>query len=167
VKVLVSAASKHGSTDEVARTIAEVLTESGHSAVVAAPETLTSLNGFDAAVIGSAVYYGKWMDAAKTFVDRHAASFDGRPVWLFSVGPLGDPPKPEADPVDIPALVAKTRAREHRVFTGRLDKGRLSLGEKIIVRGVRAAEGDFRQWDEIRAWAREIADALVPVGAGR
>jgi menaquinone-dependent protoporphyrinogen oxidase len=167
MKVLVSAASKHGSTDQVARTIAEVLTESGLSAVVAAPETLTALTGFDAAVIGSAVYYGKWLDAATTLVERHAAWFDGRPVWLFSSGPLGDPPKPEADPVDIPALVAKTRAREHRVFAGRLDRSRLGLGEKIIVRGVRATEGDFRHWDEIRAWAREIAASLVPVGAGR
>jgi menaquinone-dependent protoporphyrinogen oxidase len=165
MKVLVTAASKHGSTDEVARTIAEVLTEAGHSAVVAAPETLTSLNGFDAAVVGSAVYYGKWLDTATTFVDRHLEWFDGRPVWLFSMGPLGDPPKPEADPAEIPALLARTRAREHRVFTGRLDKSRLSLGEKIIVTGVRAAEGDFRRWDEIRAWARGIAEALAPVGA--
>jgi len=166
MKVLVSAASKHGSTDEIARTIAEVLTESGLSAVVASPETLTALDGFDAAVIGSAVYYGKWMDTATTFVDRHAAFFDGRPVWLFSSGPLGVPPKPESDPVDIPALVARTRAREHRVFTGRLDTNRLGLGERIVVKGVRAAEGDFRPWDEIRAWAREIAVALVPVAAG-
>lgn len=164
MKVLVTAASKHGSTDEVARTIAEVLVEAGHSAVVAAPETLSALNGFDAAVVGSAVYYGKWLDTATTFVDRHATSFDGRPVWLFSVGPLGDPPKPEAEPVEIPALVAKTRAREHRLFTGRLDRSRLSLGEKIIVKGVRAAEGDFRHWDEIRAWARAIGEALAPVG---
>jgi len=81
-------------------------------------------------------------------------------------GPLGVPPKPESDPVDIPALVARTRAREHRVFTGRLDTNRLGLGERIVVKGVRAAEGDFRPWDEIRAWAREIAVALVPVAAG-
>jgi menaquinone-dependent protoporphyrinogen oxidase len=166
MKVLVAAASRHGSTDEAARAIAEILRESGHSAVVAAPETLTSLNGFDAAVVGSAVYYGKWLESATTFVDRHLEWFDGRPVWLFSMGPLGDPPKPEADPVEVPALMARTRAREHRVFTGRLDKSRLSLGEKIIVTGVRAAEGDFRQWDEIRAWAREIGEALVPVAAG-
>jgi menaquinone-dependent protoporphyrinogen oxidase len=167
MKVLVSAASKHGSTDEVARTIAEVLTESGLSAVVAAPATITSLNGFDAAVIGSAVYYGKWLDAAKTLVERHTASFDGRPVWLFSSGPLGDPAKPEGDPVDVPALMARTHARGHRVFAGRLDKGRLGLAEKVVVRGVGAAEGDFRPWAEIRAWAREIAAALTPVAAGR
>lgn len=165
MRVLVSAASRHGSTDEVARTIAEVLTESGLSAVVAAPETITSINGFDAAVIGSAVYFGKWVDTATTMVERHAASFDGRPVWLFSVGPLGDPPTPLGEPVGIRALVAATRAREHRLFTGRLDRSRLSFGEKLVARGVRAPEGDFRHWDEIRAWARDIAEALTPVGA--
>jgi len=167
MKVLVSAASRHGSTDEVARAIAEVLTESGISAVVAAPETITSLNGFDAAVIGSAVYYGKWLDPATKFVDRHHAEFVGRPIWLFSSGPIGDPPKPDGDPTDLPTLLEKTGARDHRIFSGRLDKHRLNLGERIIVRGVHAAEGDFRHWDEIRAWARGIAEALTPVAAGR
>jgi menaquinone-dependent protoporphyrinogen oxidase len=46
-----------------------------------------------------------------------------RPLWLFSVGPLGDPPKPQdPEPQELAAVVTATGAREHRVFTGRLDR---------------------------------------------
>jgi menaquinone-dependent protoporphyrinogen oxidase len=167
MRILVTAASKHGSTDEVARTIAEVLGDAGHSVAVAAPETVTSVDAYDAVVAGSAVYYGRWMEPATVFVNRFAQGLAGRPVWLFSIGPLGDPPKPDAEPTDVPALFVTSRAREHRVFPGRLVKRGLSLGERIVAKGVRAPEGDFRPWADIRAWAADIASALAPVGAGR
>jgi menaquinone-dependent protoporphyrinogen oxidase len=167
MKILVTAASKHGSTDEVARTIAEVLGEAGHSVAVAAPETVTSVDAYDAVVVGSAVYFGRWMEPATVFVKRLAQGLAGRPVWLFSIGPLGDPPKPEAEPTDVPALLETSRAREHRLFPGRLDKRGLSLGEKIVAKGVKAPEGDFRPWAEIRAWAAEIASSLLPAVATR
>jgi menaquinone-dependent protoporphyrinogen oxidase len=167
VKILVTAASKHGSTDEVARTIADVLTEAGHATVVAAPETISSVDGYDAIVVGSAVYYGRWLEPAVTFVNRLAPSLRARRVWLFSVGPLGDPPKPAGEPVEIASLVETCHAREHRTFPGRLDRRGLGLGEKLVVAGVRAAEGDFRPWPSIRGWARDIDRALNPVIVGR
>ena len=84
----------------------------------------------------------------------------GRPVWLFSSGPVGDPPKPEEDPVDVADLLAATGAREHRVFAGKLVRKQLSFPERAIVSALRVPEGDFRDWTEIRQWAAGIADAL-------
>jgi menaquinone-dependent protoporphyrinogen oxidase len=81
-------------------------------------------------------------------------------VWLFSSGPVGDPPKPTEDPVDASSLLERTGAREHHVFAGRLDRSRLSFGERAIAMALRAPEGDFRDWDDVRAWASGIADAL-------
>jgi menaquinone-dependent protoporphyrinogen oxidase len=68
--------------------------------------------------------------------------------------------KPEGDPVDADALVETTRAIEHRVFAGRLDRGLLSFGEKAVVVAVRAPEGDFRDADAIDGFAAEIARHL-------
>ena len=167
MKVLVTAATRHGATDEVARTVAEVIGEAGHFTAVVAPEAVTSVDAYDAVVIGSAVYYGRWMEPAVEVVRRHSAGLVSRPVWLFSVGPIGDPPKPDADPAELPEMLEATRAREHRRFPGRLDKRGLSLGEKVIVTGLRAPEGDFRPWPEIREWARAVAASLVPAAAGR
>jgi menaquinone-dependent protoporphyrinogen oxidase len=106
------------------------------------------------------VYVGHWLDAAKALVERVGHELNDRPVWLFSSGPIGDPPKPEEDPADLPEIMAATGARGHRLFAGLVDKSRLGLGEKVILKAVRAPEGDYRPWDEIRAWADEIAGEL-------
>jgi len=41
-----------------------------------------------------------------------------------------------------------------------LDRKALSFGEKAIVVALRAPEGDFRDFDEIREWATTIAAEL-------
>jgi menaquinone-dependent protoporphyrinogen oxidase len=168
MKVLVSAASRHGSTAEIARTIGETLVEAGLQAVVLPPDAVTSLDGYDAVVLGSGVYVGHWMDAAKHLAERHAATLASRPVWLFSSGPIGEPREPEEDPIDIAEILEMTHAREHRVFAGKVDRAVLGLGERVILTAVRAPEGDFRPWDEVREWARGIAAALKaePAAAG-
>lgn len=160
MKVLVSAASKHGATTEIAAEIGAALAALGVEALVAKPHEVASLDGFDAAVIGSAVYAGHWLGDAKELVERHQEALRRIPVWLFSSGPLGDPPKPVEDPVDAAPLVRLVGAREHRVFAGEVDKHRLGFGEKTIMAAVRAPEGDFRPWGDIEAWSREIATAL-------
>jgi menaquinone-dependent protoporphyrinogen oxidase len=95
------------------------------------------------------------------------AAASPRPLaWLFSRGPIGDPPKPDEDPVDIAEVMQVTAAREHRLFAGKIDKSKLSFGEKAIVVALRVPEGDFRDWDEIDAWAADIATALPRIGVG-
>ncbi len=160
MKVLVSAASKHGATTEVAAAIGAALTAAGVDAIVVAPSEVTSVDGFDAAVIGSAVYAGRWLDPAKDLLVRHQEALSRIPVWLFSSGPVGDPPKPAEDPLDVAPMIALVGARAHRVFAGQIDKSRLGLGERAILAAVRAPEGDYRPWAEIDAWAGELAEAL-------
>jgi menaquinone-dependent protoporphyrinogen oxidase len=161
MKVLVSAASRHGATAEIAGAIGDALAEAGVDAVVLAPDAVATLDEYDAVVLGSGVYVGHWMEAARNLAERHAAALASRPVWLYSSGPLGNPPKPEEDPIDIPEIMELTHAREHRLFAGRVDRDALGLGEKVILTAVQVPEGDFRSWDEVRAWARGIAAALT------
>jgi menaquinone-dependent protoporphyrinogen oxidase len=124
------------------------------------PERVEEVDGYDAVVLGSAVYAGHWLKPATALVDRVGSDLAGRPVWLFSSGPVGDPPKPEEDPVDVADLVATTNACEHRVFAGKLVRKQLNFPERAIVSALRVPEGDFRDWTEIRQWAAGIADAL-------
>src|SRR6476469_3605335 len=125
--VLVTAATQHGSTGEIAKAVGAALTERGVPAVVVPPDEVRDISGYDAVVLGSAVYSGHWMPAATTLVERCANAWSGRPVWLFSSGPIGKPDrslttKMGADPVDLPAIRAATGAREHRMFPGKLDE---------------------------------------------
>ncbi len=169
MKVLVTAASKHGSTVEIAAGIEEVLMSAGLDTSLAAPERVTSLAGYDAVVLGSAVYAGHWMESAKEFVARNLTALLARPVWLFSSGPIGDPAKPLEVPGDVARILEATQAREHRVFAGRLMRRDLGLGERAVAAIIGAPEGDFRSWTEIEAWALGIARVLQksPPGNGR
>jgi menaquinone-dependent protoporphyrinogen oxidase len=160
LKILVTAASKYGSTNEIAHAIGDVLAERGLDTTVSSPEKVEGIEEYDAVVLGSAVYAGHWEKPALELVERAADTLARRPVWLFSSGPVGVPPKPEEDPVDVADTVERTKAREHRVFPGKIDKTKLSFPEKAIVLALRVKEGDFRDWGAVRGWASEIARAL-------
>lgn len=156
-KALISAASKHGSTAEIAERIGERLSESGFDVTLSEPDSVGSPEEFDLVVLGSAVYAGQWLEPAKQLASRMAAATPRPAVWLFSSGPIGDPPKPEEDPVDVAEIAEATGARGHQVFAGKLDRSELGFAEKAIVVALRAPEGDFRDWTAIDAWAKEIA----------
>jgi menaquinone-dependent protoporphyrinogen oxidase len=166
--ILVAVATRHGSTVEIAEVIADELRRAGYTVEVRDVADGPRLDTYAAVVIGSAVYMGAWLPEATQFIDHHQAQLKGRPVWLFSSGPLGaEDPKPTAPPAHIDALIDHSGARGHCIFVGRLDKSRLSLGERLVTKMVGAPEGDFRAWDTIRDWAREIGSALPAAMAAR
>ena len=165
MRVLVSAASRHESTAEIAGAIGAVLRGSGHEVDVTSPDDVTALDGYDAVVLGSAIYAGHWLDPATKFLARHHEALTHRPVWLFSSGPIGDPPQPASQETALLAIGHDIKPREHRVFAGRLEKARLGFMERTITAARKAPDGDFRPWEEIRAWATSIAASLKPASA--
>jgi menaquinone-dependent protoporphyrinogen oxidase len=173
MRVLVSAASRHGATTEIADAIAAGLTRRGVEAQSVAPEQVRSFDGFDAVVLGSAVYMGQWLEPARRLVREHKATLAGMPVWLFSSGPVGPPEQrvPKRNEVDVTAQVEAISPVGHRLFAGRLDRGSLSRGERMITRVIGGVAGDFRDWEEIDGFAGEVAAhlatrAAAPVGSG-
>ena len=166
-RLLVVFATRHGSTAEIAAAVARAAEGSpagqgvGLSAVPLAAERDADPAGYDGVVVGSAVYAGRWLDAATTYVAAHAGALRARPVWLFSSGPIGQPPFPPDEPYDAASLRALTAAVDHRVFPGRLEPSLLSFGERAMATAMRAPVGDFRDWPVVRAWGEEIATALA------
>lgn len=166
LKVLVCAASLHGATAEIAEAIGQVLAERGLAVTVQPPEGVRSVDGYDAVLIGSAVYAGHWLEPAKDLVSRCREGLCSRPVWLFSSGPIGKPSGKlaramGADPVDLPAMRAAARPRDHRMFAGKLDRTVLSPLQRAVLLLIRRLEGDFRDWSDIRQWADGIAGQLA------
>lgn len=171
MRILVCFASRHGATEEIAGCIARELQRvlpRGHDTarvdIRHAHQVATdaaAVEEYDAVVIGSALYMGKWLPQAQAFVTAHARTLESIPVWLFSSGPLGDPPVPAEGPAGVRDLITLSKAREHRLFGGRLDRRALGFGERAIARAVRAPEGDFRDWAAITGWADSIAQALT------
>lgn len=166
MRVLVTAASRHGSTLELATEIGARLRES-----LPAPATIVdvrdiddvdSVAGYQAVVVGSAVYLGQWLDAAKRFAATYGPALRDIPVWLFSSGPVGDPLVPEpGSAVDVGSVVDLLGPVEHRVFAGAIDRSALRFAERTVVRALHVPEGDFRDWAAVREWAVHIAEALA------
>ncbi|GAB3433414.1 hypothetical protein GCM10027569_83250 [Flindersiella endophytica] len=134
--------------------------ELGLQVDVRSPEDAGDPKDYDAVIIGSAVYDGKWLDSALEFVRKHREVLMDRAVWLFSSGPTGEPYRPEEDPIRIEQVEHLTLAREHRLFGGKLDLHALRLSERSVVLAMHTPQGDFRDWDAIDAWADGIAGEL-------
>ena len=168
MKVLVTAASRHGSTAEIATIIAGILQASDIDAEIHPPEAVASVLAYDAVILGSAVYAGQWLEPARSFVARHAGDLATRPVFLFSSGPLGYPSRRPVAPADAIAVEMTTGAMDLQVFPGRLVGRDLSLPERLTATKMHAPYGDFRPWDDILDWTREIVRYLheEPIAAG-
>jgi menaquinone-dependent protoporphyrinogen oxidase len=160
MNILVTVASKHGSTWAIGEQIAHELRVAGHTVDLTRPDEVTSLNDYDAVVLGSAIYAGSWLPAARDFATLYQPQLRGLPLWVFSSGPLGSPPQPQDDPKKLAGPVGTIPVRDHRVFVGALDPQDLGFAERLIVRAVKAPAGDFRDWAAIQAWASDIAAAL-------
>jgi menaquinone-dependent protoporphyrinogen oxidase len=155
-------ASKHGATKGIAEAIATGLRGDGVDAQAHDTEGISGVDGYDAIVLGSAVYAGHWLKPVREFALGHADQLRELPVWLFSSGPCGplEDLKPEGDPVDVAEIAEKLVPVEHRVFAGMLDKDKLGFAERAMVRAFHAPIGDFRDWNAIAQFAREIAAHL-------
>lgn len=148
---------------DIARRIADSLgTDLPDGAVVdvCPAADVTEMPSYEAVVLGSAVYMGRWMEDARRAANR-IASQPPPLVWPFSSGPIGDPPNPNEEPTEVSEIVAATKARGHCLFSGRLDRHRLGLTEKAL----RAGDGDYRDWEAIDTWALHIATELSSASA--
>jgi menaquinone-dependent protoporphyrinogen oxidase len=165
MRILVSVATRHGSTGQIADRIAAELRLSlpGCQVDLLPAAAVDDVTQYEAVVLGSAVYFGRWLAEARRAASRIARQ-PARLVWLFSSGPVEDLAKPEPLARGLADLVAATQAREHRIFAGRLDRNRLRFTERTVLRARGMAGRDLRDWDAITAWAAQIAVLLSRPG---
>ncbi|GGS26585.1 flavodoxin [Streptomyces aureoverticillatus] len=158
--VLVAYGSTNGSTVEIAECIGEILTKEGLSVDVRSASDVADLGRYDAVVLGGGLYAGRWQRDARRFARHHGKALAERRVWLFSSGPLDT----SASTRDIPPapgvrrIANRIAARGHITFGGRLEgdvKGRMA---RMIVNSGKG--GDFRDFEQIAAWAVEVAQDL-------
>lgn len=161
MNVLVAYSSRHGAVAEISQSLGERIRNAGHEVTVSDVEAALDVRAYGAVVLGSSIYMGKWLKPARRFLEANALLLRARPTWLFSSGPIGDPPAPEGDPPEVEAFMQQVAARGHRTFAGKLDKGALGPVERLAVNLVHASDGDYRDWPAVTAWGEEIARALA------
>ena len=174
MRVLVASASRHGATRGIAERIASTLSASGHDAAAMPLRDVGDLDGYDAFVVGSAVYMFHWLREATKFVRHNRTLLAARPVWLFSSGPLGTEATDAkghdlleaSEAKEMAGFVETIQPRGHAMFYGAYSPGApVGLGERFVAMMPAARDampaGDFRDWDAIEAWAASIAADLA------
>ena len=158
--ILLAYASRFGSTQEVAETIASTLSEAGLEVDLQLMQEVKSLDRYDAVVLGAAIYNAKWNANAHQFVMQHQDALTQLPVAIFTLGPLS------------PSEAAKRNSRRQlnselakypwlkpvavEIFAGKYDPSKpgLNFFERFL------PARDYRKWDAIRAWANALTAQL-------
>ena len=164
--ILVTYASKYGATKEIAQKIGEVFRQAGLQVDVFPVDGTLDITPYQAIILGSAVYVGKWQKEAVEFLRANEKILASRPVWVFSSGPTG-----EGDPVELvegvrlpPALqpvADRIHPRDIAVFHGYINPDKINFIEKWSIKSlVKKPFGDFRNWYAITTWATTIAETL-------
>jgi menaquinone-dependent protoporphyrinogen oxidase len=158
-RVLVAYASRKGSTAGIAKAIGKELQTMGLVTIVAEMKSVASLEGYDGVVLGAPVYTGSVMNDLSGFVSRHKDALARLPVAAFTAGIA--PVYPQTGEVKTftgqleAALQPKTPVAV-TMFAGTLETGKLSLIARGLTSLLKVPTGDFRNWDAITAWAREL-----------
>ncbi|MBE1493610.1 menaquinone-dependent protoporphyrinogen oxidase [Amycolatopsis lexingtonensis] len=155
--VLVAYAGRHGGTRQIAEVIAAELGGTGLTVDVRDAADVAGVEDYAAVVVGSALYYHRWRPEAVRLLERNARALAERPVWLFHSGPCGPGAagRQVSLPPNVALLAARIDAERTATFGGRLDPATVrGLVPRLFAAGRRA--GDFRDWDRIKAWARDV-----------
>lgn len=162
-RVLIAYASRLGSTREIAQAIGEVLAQRGVNVDVLPVDEIQHLEGYQAVIVGGSIRAEQWLPEAKRFVQIHRDALRQLPLLYFAVSGLMSNPTPEHFH-EVYEYLSEVRAiaepLEVGIFAGSLDYNRLNHDQMIRLLSKGLPEGDFRRWQDVRAWAEDIADRL-------
>jgi menaquinone-dependent protoporphyrinogen oxidase len=154
-RVLVAYATTNGSTREIAESIGATLRDHGLRAEVQAASDADDPQPFDGVVIGGAIYMGRWHRDARRFLRRHRRVLSTMPVAMFGIGPTTIDDKSVASSLGqlerALARVPEVPPVSVAIFGGVIDPARLHFPFSGM------AASDARDWDDITAWAGEVA----------
>lgn len=165
--VLVLFGTTSGCTAGVAEKVGETLGESGAKVAVLPVSDKPDPSAYDAVVVGSGVRAGQWHGTARTWVTEHATTLKDRPVAFFTCGlTITDAEKESEVRAYTDGLIESTGVTPVDVglFAGWNEPKAFKMPERLIMKVMKAPEGDFRDWEAIAAWAREISPKLGIVG---
>ncbi len=171
IKVLVSYASRYGSTQEVAEAIAAELRESNLEADLKPMRKVEDIEEYTAVVLGAPIYMLHLHKDARTFLSRHREALTERPVAIFALGPFHDE---EKEWKEVREQLDKELAKfpwlkpiDAEIFGGKFDPAKLRFPDSLIARLPasplhKMPAIDVRSWTAIRAWANKLAVQFQP-----
>src|SRR6478672_1852889 len=161
MRILVAHASRMGGTAEIAGRVGRRLAEAGFEVDVRPCADAPDPAGYDAVVVGSALYTRRWERAAVDYLKANTTALSARPSWLFQTGPCGEGAEDQQAAVSgtVPRPPSRLGAPAPTTFGGRRDHARATTRiQRWMTSG--SSAGDWRDWDRIDRWAAGIAEQL-------
>lgn len=158
-KILITYASRCGSTGEVAEAIAQELIARGKAVDVQLMEHVDSLDGYAAVIVGSAIRMGQWLPEAKTFVEKFQPVLNELPNAFFTVHMLntGDDEVSRTNRLAYLDSVRQILKPQQEVyFAGKIELARMSFFDRFISQMMKATDRDQRDWSAIRHWGQTV-----------
>lgn len=166
-KILVTYASRAGSTAEIAAAIHKTLVECGLQADLHPMSDVHDITLYRAVVAGSAIRFDRWLPEAMEFMQRHQGELQQKPFAMFVVClamATQNPARLEKVKQGVSGWVQPVRDLVRPVsegfFAGVLNLSKLPWIYRIpfglvTLTGI-FAEKDYRDWDAIRRWAKDL-----------
>jgi menaquinone-dependent protoporphyrinogen oxidase len=166
-KLLIAYASKCGSTGEVAEAVGRVLCGSGLAADIERVQDVKDLSGYRAVVLGTAIRMGKPLSEMTDFAKKNRSALSALPVACFHVGMSMREDtaanREKAQQSLAPLLQSIPAPAAVGLFAGKVDYSKLAPIFRWMFSQDKSgdmAEGDWRDWDAINAWAQSLAPLL-------
>lgn len=162
--ILVTYASPAGSSAEVADFIGQTLRDKGHRVDVVDVKQSPDPAPYDAVITGGAIRAGAWLPEAVTFVETHKETLIMKPLAYWTVCLTLNEDTPE-NRSTVEAYLEPVRAivpaQSEAFFAGVMDLKKLAFPLRLMMRAMKAPQGDFRQWDDIRAWVESLEPLIA------
>lgn len=160
-KILVAYASRAGATAEIAEEVGKVLAAEGLKVDVLPIQKVTTLEPYTALVLGSAARIGRLIPETTRFVRRHSKAIQNIKVAYFvsCLTMFKDTPEARATVTGyLKPLVKIKEPLDIGLFGGVMEPEKIPGVWSRIMKN--AERGDYRDWEAIRTWAKEVGEKL-------
>lgn len=158
-RILITYATRAGSTSEVVSIIGEELSKRGYVVEIFPVKSKPAVEGYTAVLIGSAIRMGNWLPEAVEFIKQNQTPLNSIPTAIFTVHMLntGDDKQSQINRLTyLNSIRPLLKPVSEVYFSGKMDFRQLSFADRLIAKAVRAVEADRRNWDMIREWAQTL-----------
>jgi menaquinone-dependent protoporphyrinogen oxidase len=168
-RILVTYASRAGSTAEVAEAIGKTLAEGGRQVDVIPMNDVKDLSPYGAVVAGSAIRGSKWLPEAVQFIQTHRSTLAQKQFAMFTVCITMAMKNADKYRSGVMGWIAPVRAMvkplSEGLFAGVLDFSKLPVNWDTLMLRISVAfgifpRGDHRDWNAIRSWAENLNSIL-------
>jgi len=158
-KILVTYATRTGSTVAVAEEIAKVLRDLGAVVHALPMDEVVGVVGYTGVIVGSPIRVGKWLPEAVDFLKAYEKELNRVPTALFTMCMTLHEDTPENRELVagyVEPLFGIVKPVAVGAFAGAVKPENMNLLEKFAMRMVKAPVGDFRDWGAIHSWAADV-----------